>query len=164
MIYELSGDILLSGAKVIAQGVAPNDDFHHGLALQLRERMPAMYKDFRHFCQTSHPKSGGLWTWMSSDGHFIVNLFTQEAAYAHGSKPGDASLSHVNHSLHALRTLAGKEKFASLALPRLACGVNGLEWNEVKPLIEKQLGDLNIPIYIYTQYHKGIKASEPEGK
>ena len=52
MIYELSGDILLSHAKVIVQGVAPNDDFHHGLALQLRERMPAMYKDFRHHCQT----------------------------------------------------------------------------------------------------------------
>jgi O-acetyl-ADP-ribose deacetylase (regulator of RNase III) len=162
MIHELSGDILLSGAKVIAQGVAPNDDFHHGLALQLRERMPAMYKDFRHFCQTSHPKPGGLWTWMSSDSHFIVNLFTQEAAYAHGSKPGDASLSHVNHALHALRSLVEKEKFPSLALPRLACGVTGLEWSEVKPLIEKQLGDLSIPVYIYANYQKGIKASEPK--
>jgi O-acetyl-ADP-ribose deacetylase (regulator of RNase III) len=153
---------LLSGAKVIAQGVAPNDDFHHSLALQLRERMPAMYKDFRHFCQTTHPKPGGLWTWMSSDSHFIVNLFTQEAAYAHGSKPGDASLSHINHALHALRSLVEKEKFPSLALPRLACGVTGLEWSEVKPLIEKQLGDLNIPVYIYANYQKGIKASEPK--
>jgi O-acetyl-ADP-ribose deacetylase (regulator of RNase III) len=162
MIHELSGDILLSGAKVIAQGVAPNDDFHHGLALQLRERMPAMYKDFRHFCQTTHPKPGGLWTWMSSDSHFIVNLFTQEAAYAHGSKPGDASLSHVNHALHALRSLVEKEKFPSLALPRLACGVTGLEWSEVKPLIDKQLGDLSIPVYIYANYQKGIKASEPK--
>lgn len=162
MIHELSGDILLSGAKVIAQGVAPNDDFHHGLALQLRERMPAMYKDFRHFCQTTHPKPGGLWTWMSSDSHFIVNLFTQEAAYAHGSKPGDASLSHVNHALHALRALIEKEKFPSLALPRLACGVTGLEWNDVKPLIEKQLGDLNIPIYVYANYQKDLKANEPK--
>jgi O-acetyl-ADP-ribose deacetylase (regulator of RNase III) len=162
MIHELSGDILLSGAKVIAQGVAPNDDFHHGLALQLRERMPAMYKDFRHFCQTTHPKPGGLWTWMSSDSHFIVNLFTQEAAYAHGSKPGDASLSHVNHALHALRALIEKEKFPSLALPRLACGVTGLEWNDVKPLIEKQLGDLNISIYVYANYHQDIKANEPK--
>jgi O-acetyl-ADP-ribose deacetylase (regulator of RNase III) len=161
MLYELSGDILLSGAKAIAQGVAPNDDFHHGLALQLRERMPAMYKDFRHFCQTQHPKSGGLWTWMSSDGHFIVNLFTQEAAYAHGSKPGEASLSHVNHTLHALRTLVEKERLASLALPRLACGMTGLEWDAVKPLIEKHLGDLGIPVYIYVNYQKGVKANEP---
>ncbi len=108
MLHELSGDILLSGAKAIAQGVAPNDDFLHGLALQLRERMPAMYKDFRHYCQTQHPKSGELWTWMSADGRYLVNLFTQEAAYAHGSKPGDASLSHVNHTLHALRNFVQK--------------------------------------------------------
>ena len=162
MLHELSGDILLSGAKAIAQGVAPNDDFLHGLALQLRERMPAMYKDFRHYCQTQHPKSGELWTWMSADGRYLVNLFTQEAAYAHGSKPGDASLSHVNHTLHALRNFVQKEKVASLALPRLACGVSGLDWNDVKPLIEKQLGDLNIPIYIYANYQKGIKANEPK--
>ncbi len=162
MLHELSGDILLSGARAIAQGVAPNDDFMHGLALQLRERMPAMYKDFRHYCQTQHPKSGELWTWMSADGRYLVNLFTQDAAYAHGSKPGHASLSHVNHALHALRNFALKEKVTSLALPRLACGINGLDWNDVKPLIEKQLGDLDIPVYIYTNYQKGVKASEPK--
>ncbi len=160
MIYELSGDILLSGAKAIAQGVAPNDDFHAGLALQLREKMPALYKDFRHFCQTTHPKAGGLWTWMSADGHYIVNLFTQEAAYEHGSKPGLASVSNVNHVLHALRVLIQKEQIASVALPRLACGVGGLDWNEVLPLIEKHLGDLGIPVYLYSTYHKGVKAVE----
>jgi O-acetyl-ADP-ribose deacetylase (regulator of RNase III) len=161
MIHELSGDILYSGAKAIAQGVAPNDDFLHGLALQLRERMPAMYKDFRHFCKTKRPKSGGLWTWMSADGRFLVNLFTHEAAYDHGSKPGRASVSHVNHSLHALRDFVKKEKVGSLALPRLSCGLTGLDWDEVKPLIEKHLGDLGIPVYVYVTYHKGVKAAEP---
>ena len=162
MIHELSGDILFSGAKAIAHGVAPNDDFHQGLALQLRERMPALYKDFRHVCQTQHPKSGTLWTWMSSDGRFIVNLFTQEGAYDHGSKPGHATLNHINHSLHALRNFVIKEKVSSLALPRLGCGVGGLDWAEVKPLIEKQLGDLGIPVYLYVNFQHGLKANEPE--
>lgn len=161
MIHELSGDILFSGAKAIAQGVAPNDDFHGGLALQLRERMPAMYKDFRHYCQTRHPKSGGLWSWMSADGRYIVSLFTRDSAYGLGSKPGPAKLSHVNHALHALRDFAQKERVASLALPRLACGLSGLDWAEVKPLIDRQLGDLGIPVCIYVNYQKGVKASEP---
>ncbi|MDP1634959.1 MAG: macro domain-containing protein [Gallionellaceae bacterium] len=161
MIHELNGDILFSGAKAIVQGVAPNDDFHHGLALQLRERMPAMYKDFRHYCQTRHPKSGELWTWMSSDGRYLVNLFTKDAAYDHGSKPGHATLSHVNRTLHALRAFVQKEKLASLALPRLSCGINGLDWNDVKPLIGNHLGDLNIPVYLYVNYQKGVKAAEP---
>ena len=162
MLHELSGDILFSGAKAIVQGVAPNDDFHQGLALQLRERMPAMYKDFRHYCQTQHPKSGELWTWMSADGRYLVNLFTQEAAYTHGSKPGHASVSHVNHTLHALRNFVQKEKVSSLALPRLACGIGGLDWDEIKPLIEKQLGVLKIPVYLYANYQKGVKANEPK--
>ncbi|MBK9161984.1 MAG: Appr-1-p processing protein [Nitrosomonadales bacterium] len=162
MIHELSGDILLSGAKGIAQGIAPNDDFMHGLALQLRERMPAMYKDFRHYCHSRHPKPGELWTWMSSDGRYLVNLFTRDGAYDHGSKPGHATLSHVNHALHALRGFIRKEKPASIALPKLACGLGGLDWNDVKPLIEKQLGDLDIPVYVYATYHKGVKANEPK--
>jgi len=162
MLYELSGDLLLSGAKAIVQGVAPNDDCMHGLALQLRERMPAMYKDFRHYCQNHHPKTGELWVWMSADGRYLVNLFTHEAAYAHGSKPGKATLSHVNHALHALRNFVLKENPASLALPRLACGINGLDWDEVRPLIDKQLGDLSLPIYLYAHYQKGVKAAEPK--
>ena len=161
MIHELNGDILLSGTKAIVQSVAPNDDFHHGLALQLRERLPALYKDFRHVCQTKHPKPGGLWTWMSADGHFIVNLFTQEGAYNHGSKPGRATLSNVNRALHALRALAQKERLPSLALPRLACGQTGLDWQEVRPLIDNHLGDLGIPVYLYVNYQKGNKAQEP---
>lgn len=162
MLYELTGDILLSEAKAIVHGVAPNDDFHQGLALQLRERMPALYKDFRHYCQTQHPKSGTKWVWMSADGRYIVNLFTQDGAYDHGSKPGHATLSHVNHALHALRGFAQKEKLPSMALPRLACGVGGLDWDDVKPLIENQLGDLGIPVYLYVYYQKGSKANEPK--
>ena len=61
MITEVQGDILLSKAAAIAHGVAPNDHFDSGLALSLRERWPAMVKDFRHYCQTSHPKSGEIW-------------------------------------------------------------------------------------------------------
>ena len=161
MIHELSGDLLLSSAQVIVQGVAPNDDFHHGLSLQLRERMPLMYKDFRHHCQTKHPKSGGMWDWASPDGRRIVSLFTRDAAYNAGSKPGQASLSHVNHALHALRGFLQKEKTASAALPRLACGQSGLDWTDVLPLIEHHLGDLAIPVYVYSTYKNGVKAIEP---
>ena len=37
MIYEVTGDILLSEAEAIVHGVAPDDDFHQGLALELRK-------------------------------------------------------------------------------------------------------------------------------
>lgn len=160
MIRELSGDILLSKAQAIAHGIAPNDPFSSGLALSLREHWPAMYKDFRHYCQTKHPKAGGIWAWGGADGRRIVNLFTQDAAYDHGAKPGRASVEHVNHALRELRQLVDAEKFTSLALPRLATGVGGLDWQDVKPLVDRHLGDLAIPVYVYVTFQKGVMAAE----
>ena len=161
MIKEVSGDILLTGAQVIAHGVAPNDPFHSGLALQLRERWPAMYKDFRHYCQSQHPKPGTLWAWMGSDGTRIVSLFTQEGVEGHhGGTPGHATVQHTGHSLRELHKLANEEKFTSIALPRLATGVGRLAWNDVKPLLKQHLGALNIPVLVYTTYHAGQQADE----
>lgn len=161
MLHDVTGDILLSQAQVIAHGVAPNDPFHQGLALQLREQWPALYRDFRHYCQTQHPKAGGLWSWKGASGPWIVSLFTQDGAYEHGAKPGRATTANVGHALRALHQLAAAESYTSIALPRLATGVGGLEWPPVHDLIGQHLGDLNIPIILYATYHAGQRAHEP---
>jgi O-acetyl-ADP-ribose deacetylase (regulator of RNase III) len=90
----------------------------------------------------------------------IVSLFTQQPAPHAGSHAGRATIENVNHALRALHKLAEKEKFTSIALPRLATGVGGLAWDEVEPLIEKHLGSLNIPIILYTTYAAGQAADE----
>ena len=63
MLKEVTGDILRTKAEMVAHGVAPNDSYANGLALSLRGQWPAMYKDFRHYCQTFTPKPGELWAW-----------------------------------------------------------------------------------------------------
>ncbi len=159
MIHEVRGDILLSRAAVLAHGVAPNDDFGQGLALGIRERWPALYKDFRHFCHVHHPASGGLWLW-GGPGVRVANLFTQGEAYGHGARPGAATLEHVNAALRALRHTVEAEGFASVALPRLATGVGGLAWDDVWPLVQKHLGSLEIPVWVYTTYEAGRAGDE----
>jgi O-acetyl-ADP-ribose deacetylase (regulator of RNase III) len=160
MIRYVEGDILLSHAKAIAHGVAPLDDFKNGLALSLRESWPAMYKDMRHYCHEVTPKSGSLWAWAAPTGQRIVSLFTQEASGHKGGHAGPAHIEYVNHALKALREWVLEEKVESLALPRLATGVGRLTWEQVSPLIEKQLGDLKIPVYVYSTFKKGVAAKE----
>jgi len=160
MIKQVNGDILLSNARAIAHGIAPNDHFDTGLAMSLRQDWPALYKDFRHYLHTAHPKSGGLWVWAGADGRRIINLFTQEPALSEHARPGKATYHNVNLCLRELHKLVETEKLPSLALPRLATGVGGLEWDQVEPLIRQHLGGLQIPIYLYTTYHKGVKAEE----
>ena len=50
---------------------------------------------------------------------------------------------------------------SSVAIPRLATGVGGLNWTEVRPHIENHLGDLPIPVIIYETHERGMKADEP---
>lgn len=159
MIIEVSGDILNSKAQVIAHGVAPNDHFNHGLALSLREMWPAMYKDYRHYCQTHSPEPGSIWMW-GTHGKKIVNLLTQEGEHGVGKLPGKAKVEYVSHALKELSKTLKAEKATSVAISKLATGVGGLEWSEVKPLVSKYLGDLDIPVYVYTKYEKGVTAEE----
>jgi O-acetyl-ADP-ribose deacetylase (regulator of RNase III) len=73
----------------------------------------------------------------------------------------EATVEHVNHALRELHKLMETEKFTSLALPRLATGVGGLDWDEVSPPINKHLGGLNVPVYVYVTFQKGVAANEP---
>ena len=161
MIHEVTGDILLTNAQAIAHGVAPNDHFDNGLALALRDRWPAMAKDFRHYAHQTHPKPGELWVWSGVGAIRIFNLLTQEGEQGHGARPGRATLANVNHCLRRLRHELEKGEIKSLAMPKLATGVGGLEWKEVHSLVAQHLADLPIPIYLYVTYHQGQQASEP---
>ncbi len=161
MIHEVAGDILLTQSLTVAHGVAPNDHFDSGLALALRERWPAMAQDFRHYVHQTHPKPGEIWVWGGTGGVRIIHLLTQEGEHGHGTKPGRATLSNVNHCLKRLRHELETSGAKSLALPKLATGIGALEWKDVHSLIIQHLGDLSIPIFLYTTYHPGQKAVEP---
>ncbi len=160
MIHEVEGDILLSKAQAIAHGVAPLDPMSQGLAKALHEKYPSMHKDFHHWCHQKRPKPGEAWMWGGPGGFRVINLLTQDGGYEHGAKPSKATVGNVNHALRALKKIIEKEHIESLALPRLATGVGGLDWGEVYPLIETQLGDVDIPIYLYTLYHPDQQARE----
>jgi len=159
MIVKVHGDILLSDAQAIAHGVAPHDHFNQGLALALRERHPDMAKEFRHYCHLQNPKPGSVWLWTGPE-RMVINLMTQDKAEDEKANPGKATVHNVNRALKELRKLIDKKAITSIALPKIATGVGGLEWGEVEPMIEKYLGDVKIPVILYETYEKGKKAAE----
>lgn len=161
MIHEVEGDILLSGAEAIAHGVAAKDPMNQGLAAALHENYPAMHKDFHHWCHLQHPKPGAAWIWAGAGQVRVINLVTQEGGHDHGSKPGKATISSVNRALRSLRKVIATENLASVALPRLATGVGGLAWDDVRPLINNQLAAVDASIYVYSRYVPGKRAVEP---
>ncbi|MPM80785.1 hypothetical protein SDC9_127835 [bioreactor metagenome] len=165
MIKEVSGDILMSKAELLAHGISAHDPFDSGLALALRERWPSLVKDYRHDTRSKAIDTGEVWGWagVQENGGVrkIVNLVTQDTlGQGPSAKPGKASVENVRRSLQALAKYVRDENISSVALPRLATGVGGLEWTEVKPLVDQYLGGLGVPVVVYTTYHKGVQAAE----
>jgi len=119
-----------------------------------------MSTDFRHYANQSHPKPGEIWGWDGFNAR-VYCLMTQEGALAHDARPGRATTANVNHCLHHLQRQLIKDEVASLAIPRLATGKGGLDWDKVSPLIQHHLASLSIPIYVYSRYERDVQAIEP---
>jgi O-acetyl-ADP-ribose deacetylase (regulator of RNase III) len=181
MIYEVTGDILLSKARAIAHWVAPGDPFEQGLAQALQERWPSLLKDFQHYSSSYHPSPGQAWVWAPSSGPRIIHLLTpepppgekspvvslnmgmitQRAVPAEKSRAAAMLLESVNHALRELGRIIREQKLTSVAVSRLYSEVEGLEWSDVVPLIHAQLGMLDIPVIVYSHYHPNLQVLEP---
>ena len=153
MIKEVYGNILWSKSDAIVQGIAPNEDFSRGLAASIKEEWPAIASDFDDCCCQGSMTLGDIWAWDNQHGLDVVNLVI------HG-EANQASVASVDKALSALADLVAQRGIKSLAVTKIGTDVGGLDWREVKPLIEKHLGQLNIPIYLYTIFHKAIAAVE----
>lgn len=160
MIKEVEGDIFFTKAQAIAHGTAINDDFKHGLGAQLKEQWPAMYKDFRHFCKTESPKPGDVWAWKGPGTPVIYSLFTQDQAPNEGSHPPKATIQNLNHSIKHLVKELDDHGISSIAFTRLSTGVGGLEWTDVKNLIDRDLAKYEGKVFVYSKYKPNVMGTE----
>jgi O-acetyl-ADP-ribose deacetylase (regulator of RNase III) len=153
MIKEVYGNILWSKSDAIVQAIAQNEDFSEGLASSIKQEWPDIDKDFKDCCCNGALEPGDMWAWENRGGVNVVNLIT------HGESH-QVSLDNLDQSLAKLADLVETSGLKSLAIPKVGTDVGDLDWRDVKPLIEKHLEPLNIPVYLYTIFHKNIAAVE----
>jgi O-acetyl-ADP-ribose deacetylase (regulator of RNase III) len=161
MIYKVEGDILLSKAQAIVHGVGVNDPMDKGLALKLRNKYPSLQKDLNRWCYQHDTKPGEAWMWVGQNNVRIVILITHENTESNDHHYDKATLNNIRHALSALVKMVAFEKLTSIAVPRLGTGLGDLDWDDVSPLIENNLGGLDIPVYVYVAYCPGQPANEP---
>lgn len=163
MIIEVEGDIFFTSAQSIAHCTYINDDFNHGLAAQLRVLWPEFHKDFKHFCKTEFPNEGDVWPWMGPGTPVIFSLFTQKKAISRRVQSYSSTKStkkNLNHALKKLFMDLDILNIPSIAIPRISTGGGGLDWNDVKYMIEKNLSQFEGQIFLYTNYIPKLKATE----
>lgn len=141
-----TGDLFLSDTDALAHGCNCQGVMGAGIAVQFRKRYPEMFKEYQNRCKSLQFYLHSVYAYEATDGRVIYNLGTQ--VY-----PGPcASLIAIRHCLDEMvcyPTRKGKS-VDSIALPRIGCGLGGLNWMDVKKVIEDVGSKTEIKLIVYS--------------
>lgn len=125
---EITGDLLDPGAgfDAIGHGVNLHGVMGAGIALAIASRWPKVIDQYRADCRSGKLDLGGYQRFETRDGQSVYNLATQR-------RPGpNAQGWAIMASVTAALDDAEQRGHRHIAIPRIGCGIGGLEWDEVK--------------------------------
>lgn len=140
-----TGDLFSSDADALAHGCNCQGVMGAGIAVQFKKRDPEMFRQYANACVMNKLKPGDVFTWsLPFTRPVVFNLMTQPT-------PGPtAKLEHLRESLTIAITEAEILKLKTIALPRVGCGLGGLNWLDVKAVIEELGSNTSIRLIIYS--------------
>lgn len=113
-----------------------------GIALTFKEKYPDMFLEYKKACSEGILNIGNLMIWHAND--YDLLLFPTKEHWR-----GKSKLEYIERGLQKFLEIYEKEGITSIAFPKLGCGNGGLDWADVRPVMEKYLRGLPIDIYIY---------------
>jgi O-acetyl-ADP-ribose deacetylase (regulator of RNase III) len=121
-----------------------------GVALEFKSRYPDMFKAYRSLCDQHALEIGKLHLWRATD-HWILNFPTKTT----WKKP--SKLDYIEAGLDVFLSSYRGMGISSISFPPLGCGNGNLDWNDVRPVMERYLSKLEIPVYVHDrQVTKGF--------
>ncbi len=139
MIKLQQGDILHADAEALVNTVNCVGIMGRGIALQFRKEFPENYKAYKAACDRGELQPGKMLVYdlnRLQHPRFIINFPTKR------HWRGKSSIEYVKAGLKALVEEVRRRQIQSIAIPPLGCGLGGLDWNEVRPLIEEAFQSL----------------------
>jgi O-acetyl-ADP-ribose deacetylase (regulator of RNase III) len=147
MINIHHGDLLSQHADALVNTVNTEGVSGRGIALQFKLRFPQNYKAYRAAAKRGDVQIGKMLPiWIGSLGgpKWIINFPTKRHWRT------QSRLDEIELGLDDLVRVITKLEIRSIAIPPLGCGNGGLEWRDVRPLIEEKLGALEeVNVFLY---------------
>jgi len=136
LLHEGSFDVIVHGCNCMAS-------MGGGLAAQVARMYPEVEEADREYDlqRPGRLKAGTILPVDVEDGT-VVNAYTQVM----GGPAADVGL--IRRAMWSLHALYAHED-ARIGIPRIGCGIGGLRWDEVEPVVEKELGDLDVTLVEY---------------
>jgi O-acetyl-ADP-ribose deacetylase (regulator of RNase III) len=155
MIRFTKGDILAADAEALVNTVNSVGIMGRGIALQFRQAFPANYKAYAVACRQGEVRPGRMFVFDTGQltmPRYIINFPTKR------HWRGKSRLSDIEAGLVDLVEVIRSRGIRSVAIPPLGSGLGGLDWGDVRPLVEGALAVL--PDVEVIVFEPGGRASE----
>ena len=162
MITFTSGNLLDAEADALVNTVNTVGVMGKGIALMFKEAFPDNYRAYQAACHDDAVKVGEMFVTerrhLMGGPRWIINFPTK----VHWRNP--SKLEWIIEGLDDLRRVISEKDIKSIALPPLGSGNGGLEWRDVRPIIEAKLGDLSeTEVIVYEPTGKYQNVAKREG-
>jgi hypothetical protein len=115
-----------------------------GLAKEFAKRFPSLEPAYRKAIKDGALAIGTPWLYRHPETNLgALCIVTKD----HWKMPSE--LIHIEQSLEWISRNWEGIGIQDLALPKLGCGLGGLEWPKVKALMELHLGSINLKVEVY---------------
>ncbi len=139
MIRFTLGDILTAEAEALVNTVNCVGVMGRGIALQFKREFPGNFKAYAAACKRGEVVPGRMFVYdrrQLTGPRYIIN-FPTKRHWRGKSRIGD-----LESGLAALADEIQARGIRSIAIPPLGSGLGGLDWTEVRPLIEQTMAAL----------------------
>ena len=140
VIKYIQGDIFESKCQAIINTVNCEGKMGKGLAYQFKKKFPEMEQDYVKVCKKGELYPGKLHIYQ--ENKFLIINFPTKNKWREKSK-----IEYIINGLKKLKEEIVRRDIKSVAIPPLGAGNGGLNWNEVKSEINKELLDVKDVVF-----------------
>jgi len=151
MIELKKGNILETDAEALVNTVNCVGHMGKGIALQFKKAFPENFKAYQSACRKNEVQPGSMFVHETNsmwNPKYIINFPTKR------HWRGKSKAEDIESGMKALVAVIRERGITSVAIPPLGCGLGGLDWNVVRPIIEHALDELP---------HVDVTLFEPSG-
>ena len=150
-ISLIRGDMFLSKMQTLTITVNLQGTMGKGLALLAKRKFPDVDEVYQKACRAKTVRVGCPYLY-KREALFDHKWFLLFATKRHWRE--NSRLEYIESGLDWVKSNLKDEGIQSLAMPALGCGLGGLDWADVGPMMCRYLHEMGIPVEIYLP-HEG---------